>query len=707
MIRIVLAVNEPRLADHLSGLAAESEELELVAMLRDPQELRGSLPRHDADAVILHDRTGHLSLFEIAREVTITQPELGLVLVVEADSPDMARSGMLAGARDVIAEPVGLDQLESSAAAAAGWTQTVRRRTARDRDGEPVGIGRVVTVVGAKGGVGTTTVAAHLALAACELGKASVCLVEYDLQAGDLRSFLDLPYRRSVVDLVAVAEELNNRALQESLYTHPSGLRVLLGPQEGEQAEEVRAAAARNVLTAIRTREDLTVVDAGSTLTDASAIAVEMADTVLIVSTPDVISLRGVVRLCGLWDRLKINPSETAVLLNRTSRKLEVQPDLARRVVPVPLLETTVAADFFALEAAANTGIPGSDAASDAMLRPMAAVLGEISALPAREPEGRQARPRSIAARFAGESGQATVETMATLPLILLVLVGIWQIAMVGATFVFSGQAARSGARALAVGSPIVSAARQGVPSVWRDGMTVHADPPETGRNQGLQTVHVSVPVPEIPGLLSIGSISSSDTTVIEDQLVSGESEPWTLVTGPIATTGPAVTGTALLAGLKIVPGNTAVIEPDGDAAAPANAPLAVKEMIAAANEIVNTSYLYGGCHGTPLASLCSAYDCSSATSFVLWAAGQFPSSEAEGSIQLEGYGDPSPGNWVTVYGSTQHAYIVIAGIAFDTADYGGPNIPAGTGPRWRNSTSQNATEDGQTTWQARHPAGL
>ena len=121
--------------------------------------------------------------------------------------------------------------------AAAAWTHALRRRAARDAGGELIGVGRVVTVVGAKGGVGTTTVATHLALAARELGEPAVCLVEYDLQAGDLRAFLDLPYRRSVVDLVPVADELTARHLTEALYTHASGLRVLLGPQEGEQAE--------------------------------------------------------------------------------------------------------------------------------------------------------------------------------------------------------------------------------------------------------------------------------------------------------------------------------------------------------------------------------------------------------------------------------------------------------------------------------------
>jgi pilus assembly protein CpaE len=708
VIRILLAVNDARLADHLSGLIAESDELQIISSVRDPQELRGGLPRHDVDAVLVHDRLGALPLIEVVRELTVAQPDLGLVMIVGEGSPELLRSGMQAGARDVLAGPIGLEALESSVMAAAAWTHAVRRRAARDADGELVGVGRVVAVVGSKGGVGTTTIATHLALAARELGEASVCLVEYDLQAGDLRAFLDLPYRRSVVDLVPVADELTSRHLQESLYTHPSGMRVLLGPQEGEQAEEVKASAARNILTAIRTREDLTIVDAGSTLTEASAIAVEMADTVLIVTTPDVISLRGVSRLCSLWDRLKIAPPEVAVLLNRTSRKLEVQPDLARRVVPAPVLETTVPADFFSLEAAANTGIPAADAASSAVLGPMAGVLGEISALPTREAAaGRADRARSIAARLAGESGQASVELMGSLGALILLFLFAWQLVLVGTTFVFAGHAARAGARALAVGQPVAGAAQADLPGPWRTGTKVT----ESVVQQDSQSVTVKVPVPLlIPGLFSLEPIQSTDRTVIEDQLLPGEQQAFTSFTpvgGGTAGGGTAITGPALLATLGYTTLDHAVIDPaTGDALAPISAPLAVKEMIAAANEIHDTSYLYGGGHNGPLSTLYSAYDCSGATSFVLFAAHQWLGDSAEGSVQLESYGDPGPGNWVTVYGSTNHAYIVIAGLAFDTADYGGPNVPAGTGPRWRNCTTCNLS-DGQTTWTARHPVGL
>jgi pilus assembly protein CpaE len=566
MIRVLLAVNDPRLADQLSGLITESDELQTTMTLRDPQELRGALPRSDVDAIVVHDRRGSVPLIEVTRELTVAHPDIGLVLVVAEDSPELLRSGMQAGARDVIAAPVGLEQLEMSLLAAASWTHALRRRAERDAGGELIGIGRIVTVVGAKGGVGTTTVAVHLALAARELGEPGVCLVEYDLQDGDVRAFLDLPYRRSVADLVPVADEMTTRHLTEALYTHSSGVRVLLGPQDGEHAETVTAAAARNILTAIRTREDLTIVDAGSTLSEASAIAVEMADTVLIVSTPDVVSLRGVVRINSLWGRLKIEPPEVAVLLNRTSRKLEVQPDLARRVVPVPLLQTNVPADFFALESAVNTGIPAAHAASDAMLQPMAAVLGEISALGARsEPESRGERAKSIVARFAGESGQATIEFAGLLPLALLVLILLWQIVLVGATFVFAGHAARAGARALAVGDPVQSAALNDLPGAWQPNATVQQSPGQTcdgHASASLSTidgcVSVTVDTPLlVPGLLDhvLPPIHTDAGTVLEEAALPSEG------LGVISTAANAC-------GSSTTPASTTTGAPSGGSAA-------------------------------------------------------------------------------------------------------------------------------------------
>jgi Putative peptidoglycan binding domain len=148
------------------------------------------------------------------------------------------------------------------------------------------------------------------------------------------------------------------------------------------------------------------------------------------------------------------------------------------------------------------------------------------------------------------------------------------------------------------------------------------------------------------------------------------------------------------------VPTTTTHINADGTATAPAGAPALVQTMVSAANSILDTSYCVGGGHGNWTSS---CYDCSGSVSFVLHAAGLL--SQSEDSTGLESFGEPGPGKWVTIYSDPSHAFIVIGGRAFDTADYGGPNIPAGTGPRWRSNPLGNLADGGD--YMVRHPAGL
>jgi 3D (Asp-Asp-Asp) domain-containing protein len=155
---------------------------------------------------------------------------------------------------------------------------------------------------------------------------------------------------------------------------------------------------------------------------------------------------------------------------------------------------------------------------------------------------------------------------------------------------------------------------------------------------------------------------------------------------------------------LGLTAGETATIEPDGSALAPADAPAAVKLAIAAGNEIHTYPYPSPDVHYGPLSQLWPAYDCSGATSFVLYTAGLLDAN-AETSTALENYGLPGPGRWITVYANTTHAWIVVAAIALDTADYGGPPIPAGSGPRWRTDPTANF-QDGNA-YIIRHPPGL
>jgi hypothetical protein len=88
---------------------------------------------------------------------------------------------------------------------------------------------------------------------------------------------------------------------------------------------------------------------------------------------------------------------------------------------------------------------------------------------------------------------------------------------------------------------------------------------------------------------------------------------------------------------------------------------------------------------------------------YVLHAAGMLSSPEPSGS--MESWGSSGAGRWVSVYADSGHVFMVIAGRAFDTADFGGPNIPSGSGPRWRSNPTGNLADGGG--YVVRHPSGL
>ena len=117
--------------------------------------------------------------------------------------------------------------------------------------------------------------------------------------------------------------------------------------------------------------------------------------------------------------------------------------------------------------------------------------------------------------------------------------------------------------------------------------------------------------------------------------------------------------------------GSTATLNSDGTASAPADAPQAVKDAIAAANAISDSPYVWGGGHGSFESS---GYDCSGAVSYALHGGG-FLDMPLD-STGFMTWGDSGPGNWITVYSNPGHAYIVIAGLRFDTS--------GGAGPRWQ-----------------------
>ncbi|MGW4547829.1 AAA family ATPase [Streptomyces violaceorubidus] len=360
--RILPAVGDPDAVRSLTSLLSQLPDAEPVAPVADSTQLVDTLARLAAESVdelpevvIVHERVGPVPALELIREVALRFPAVGVILVTSDPGPGLFQAAMDHGARGLVALPLGYEELASRVQAVAQWSVGVRRHLGGAVDVFTGAGGTVVTVSGAKGGVGATLTAVQLALAAQASGR-STALLDMDLQTGDVASYLDVQFRRSVADLAAITD-LSPRVLADAVFRHDSGLALLLAPGEGERGEEVTDRAARQIVAALRSRYEVVVIDCGAQLGGAGAAAVESADTALLVTTPDVVAVRGAKRAVRMWERLQIRKAqETTVVVNRHTRGTEIQPPLIQRITGTAIAATTIPANFKELQGAVDAG---------------------------------------------------------------------------------------------------------------------------------------------------------------------------------------------------------------------------------------------------------------------------------------------------------------------------------------------------------------
>ncbi|MFD5391966.1 CpaE family protein, partial [Streptomyces sp. NPDC127074] len=399
-IRILPAVGDPDAARSLSGLLGQLPGVEPSAPVGDSTLLLDTLASLAAtsleelpEVVLVHERIGPAPALELIREIALRFPAVGVVLVTADAGPALYSAAMDAGARGIAGIPLAYDELAARVQGAAQWATGVRRHLGGGGDPLAAGPGgKLVAVAGAKGGVGTTVTAVQLALAARAAGR-KVALVDLDLQSGDIASYLDVQFRRSIADLAQISD-ISPRVLQDAVFTHQTGLGLLLAPGEGERGEEVTDGTARQVIGALRSRFELVVVDCGTQMTSAGAAAVETADIALLVTTPDVVAVRAAKRMVRLWDRLQIRKAEeTVTVVNRHTRSAEIQPQLVQRATGTTVARTAIPAGFKELQPAVDSGRMQDLDAKSAVKQALWGLAGELGLVEAAPPGGGRPPP--------------------------------------------------------------------------------------------------------------------------------------------------------------------------------------------------------------------------------------------------------------------------------------------------------------------------
>jgi pilus assembly protein CpaE len=271
---------------------------------------------------------------------------------------------MLAGAREFLVKPFSSDEL----------TASIRQVYARERDKigrmalpvaesrspstarEP---GRVIAVFSPKGGVGRTTIAVNVAVAAASEPGSSVILVDGSFQFGDVGVLLNLnPKNKSIADLVPELEAGGDPdSLDTFVITHSTGTKVLLAPPSPEVAELVTPAAIRRVLEVLRARNDLVIVDCAAAFSDSTLAVLDTADLILTVLTLEITSIKNMRLFLEVAEQLGYPSNKIELVLNRADSALgirvaDVEHSIGRKV------DHTVVSDGRSVVYALNRGVP-------------------------------------------------------------------------------------------------------------------------------------------------------------------------------------------------------------------------------------------------------------------------------------------------------------------------------------------------------------
>lgn len=274
---------------------------------------------------------------------------------LQVDS-NMLIKALRSGVKEFVPQPLKKDEVVESL---LKFLQKKLEQEKRETSSKSVK-GKVFTVFGAKGGVGTSTIAVNLATAMTQLkGNPSVALVDMNLLSGDVPLFLNM---KSVFNWVEVARNLSRldaTYLMTIIQKHASGLHVLPAPvMMGDDTcmSPDLITKVEKVLELMRTIFDFVVIDGGLLLGYVSTYLIGISDKVLLVTIPSLPGIINTRKLLDAFHDLGYPPGDTIVVMNRYNQKSGISIDEVRKIIKRDI-RWSIPNDYKSTMNAINTGV--------------------------------------------------------------------------------------------------------------------------------------------------------------------------------------------------------------------------------------------------------------------------------------------------------------------------------------------------------------
>jgi pilus assembly protein CpaE len=308
------------------------------------------------DVVVIDIRADASSGMAAIERLRATQPSVAIFAIASSADPNLILQAMRAGANEFFPWTPGGGQDRAMEESFQGAV----RRTAARRDAVG-GSGRHASVthtfLGAKGGAGTTTVAVNCAVELARLTKRPTAIVDMKPGLGEVALFLGVRPRFTVLDAIENLHRLDKDFLKELVVKHKSGLDILAGSEQFDRPGAADASAIEELLRVLARAYDHVVIDVGNTINSCAVAALYAAETVFLVTNPDVPSIRNAQRLVDRVRQLGAGSERVKILLNRVSDQHLIAPKQIETALGYSI-HHTFTSDYRTVSTALNSGVP-------------------------------------------------------------------------------------------------------------------------------------------------------------------------------------------------------------------------------------------------------------------------------------------------------------------------------------------------------------
>ncbi len=301
------------------------------------------------DLAIVDIRGDAASGMAAIERLRASAPNLAIFAVAAFTDPELILQAMRAGANEFFTWPPAEEAFHGAV------RRTAARRESTQASSRPPS--STLVFFGAKGGAGTTTVAVNCAVELARLTKRQAIIVDLKSCLGEVALFLGVRPRFTVLDAIENLHRLDRDFLRELVVRHKSGLEILAASEQFDRPNAQDAGALEELFRVLSRTHDYVVVDAGNAVNSCSLAALYAADSIFLVTNPDVPSVRNAQRLIERVRQVGASTERVHVVLNRFSDALMIGPKQIETALGYSI-DQMFSSDYKTVSTALNSGVP-------------------------------------------------------------------------------------------------------------------------------------------------------------------------------------------------------------------------------------------------------------------------------------------------------------------------------------------------------------